>query len=87
MREAVKGNRDLLGSQHPDTLTVITNLGYLFKHVGKYSEAKIFLTEAVEGYRFVFSNKHPEVLRIEKTLAELDDTIRAERGSQEREGF
>ena len=47
--EAAEGNRRLLGSQHPDTLVAVGQLGSLLYNMGSHAAAALPLEEAVRG--------------------------------------
>ena len=47
--EAAEGNRRLLGSQHPDTLVAVGQLGSLLYNMGSHAAAASPLEEAVRG--------------------------------------
>ena len=42
-REALKLNEDLLGNDHPNTLSAINNLSILLNNIEKYVEAETLL--------------------------------------------
>jgi len=40
-RRALKGRENVLGPEHPDTLSSVNNLGMVLKTQGKYEEAEV----------------------------------------------
>jgi non-specific serine/threonine protein kinase/serine/threonine-protein kinase len=61
-KSALTARRELLGHDHPDTLTSIHNLGLLLQDQGKLEEAESHLREALEGQRRVLGDDHPHTL-------------------------
>ena len=73
-RIAVKGleiGRRVLGDEHPNTLSLIFNMGLLLRHQNKYDEAEGYLQEAMEGMRQVLGEEHPNTLDTIKALVKL----------------
>ena len=61
-REALAGFRRLLGNEHPDTLTSMSNLASLLQDPGKLAEAEVLYREALAGQRRVQGNEYPDTL-------------------------
>jgi non-specific serine/threonine protein kinase/serine/threonine-protein kinase len=54
--------RRVLGDEHPNTLSSISNMGALLKSQGKLAEAELYFREAVQGCRRVLGDEHPTTL-------------------------
>ncbi|MBS0197004.1 MAG: serine/threonine protein kinase [Planctomycetes bacterium] len=54
--------RRVLGEEHPDTLTSISNMGFLLDEQGKLAEAEPYYHEALEKSRRVLGEEHPSTL-------------------------
>ncbi|ORY00884.1 hypothetical protein BCR34DRAFT_637708 [Clohesyomyces aquaticus] len=52
----------VLGVEHPDTLTSVSNLGSVLERQGKYEEAEAMHRRALEGYEKVLGREHPRTL-------------------------
>jgi tetratricopeptide (TPR) repeat protein len=61
-REALEVRRRVLGEEHPNTLTSISNMGGLLYAQGKLSEAESYFREALEVRRRVLGEEHPSTL-------------------------
>jgi tetratricopeptide (TPR) repeat protein len=59
LRECTARRRRVLGSQHPDTLRSINELGLLLQDRGKLGEADALAIEYEHGIRCLFGTKHP----------------------------
>ena len=62
LREALEGQRSVLGSQHPQTLNSICNLGALLDAKGDLAAAELLLREGLQGQRSVLGNGHADTL-------------------------
>jgi tetratricopeptide (TPR) repeat protein len=62
LRSALEIRRRVLGNEHPDTLTSISNLGELLRVELKVVEASRLLREALETRRRVLGETHPDTL-------------------------
>ena len=62
LSEALEGQRDTLGSRHPDTLNSINNLGALLQDKGDLVVAEPLYREALEGKRETLGDRHPSTL-------------------------
>jgi tetratricopeptide (TPR) repeat protein len=49
-RRALEGYEKVLGVEHPDTLTSVSQLGTVLERQGKYEEAESMYRRALEGY-------------------------------------
>ena len=61
-RDALDGREKVLGLEHPDTLTSVSNLGSLLERQGKYGEAEAMHRRALEGYEKMLGLEHPYTL-------------------------
>lgn len=84
-REALGGNRRVLGDEHPSTLRVVSYMGLLYQRRGKLDEAEALFREALEARRLVLGDEHPETLNSICNLGELlEKLIAAERLEDDR---
>lgn len=60
--QALEGREKVLGPEHPDTLTSVSNLGSVLGSLGKYEEAKAMHQRALEGSEKVLGPEHPNTL-------------------------
>ena len=61
--EALEASRRVLGDEHFETLSLISNMGSLLTKQGKYDEAMPYYTEALGTSHRVLGDEHPETLR------------------------
>ncbi len=61
--EALAIHREMLGNDHPDTLTSIGNMGGLLWAQGKLAEAEPYYREALVGRRRLLGDDHADTLR------------------------
>ncbi|TVQ62827.1 MAG: serine/threonine protein kinase [Phycisphaerales bacterium] len=61
-QRALAIRRELLGANHPDTLSSIHNMGALLLNQGKLPEVEPYYREALEGRRRALSADHPSTL-------------------------
>jgi tetratricopeptide (TPR) repeat protein len=59
---------EVLGEDHPDTLTLMNNLAVLYHSQGKYAEAEPLYVKCVEVTTAVLGNKHPNTLALMNNL-------------------
>ncbi|RDL35195.1 uncharacterized protein BP5553_07126 [Venustampulla echinocandica] len=81
-RTAVAGREEVLGVEHPDTLTIVSHLGWVLERQGKYEEAEAMHWQALEGYRKVLGVEHPNTLT---RMANLASTLWSQRKWKEAE--
>jgi CHAT domain-containing protein/Tfp pilus assembly protein PilF len=62
------------GTEHPDTLTVVSNLGFLYQVQGRYQEAELLIKRALAGYERTFGLEHADTLRSLNNLGTLYDS-------------
>ena len=58
-REALKIDEEVLGKEHIDYTTVLSNLGGLLDEMGRYEEAEPILREALEINEKILGQRHP----------------------------
>jgi tetratricopeptide (TPR) repeat protein len=58
-RRALEGYEKVLGPEHPNTLTSVYHLAFLFHEQHKYSEASEFYQRAYNGYIRALGPGHP----------------------------
>jgi len=61
----------VLGSEHPDTLTSLNDLALLYQNQGKYEEAEPLYQRALEAKERVLGPDHPETIRVRNNYADL----------------
>ncbi|KAF1357152.1 TPR-like protein [Lizonia empirigonia] len=61
-RSAVAAREEVLGREHRDTLTSVSQLGSVLSRQGKYEEAEAKHRRALEGYEKVLGPEHPNTL-------------------------
>jgi tetratricopeptide (TPR) repeat protein len=65
---ALATRRQILGEEHPDTFSSITQMGFLLQGMGKLDEAEPYYREALEKRRRVLGNEHPDTLTSISTM-------------------
>ncbi|MBL4698917.1 MAG: serine/threonine protein kinase [Phycisphaerales bacterium] len=83
---ALKIRRTQLGSDHPNTLTSISNMGFLLYLQGKLGEAEPYWREALASSRRVLGDDHPDTLNsignmgtLFRSQSKLDEAERYDR--------
>ncbi|KAK4243097.1 hypothetical protein C7999DRAFT_45018 [Corynascus novoguineensis] len=71
--EAVKLREEVLGSDHPSTLTVIANLASTYRKQGRWEEAEKLDVQVIETCRMKLGADHPNTLT---SMANLASTYR-----------
>jgi tetratricopeptide (TPR) repeat protein len=61
-RWALEGYEKAMGADHPDTLAIVNNLGFLLKDKGDYNGAEELLCQAIRGRQKVLGSSHPDTL-------------------------
>jgi len=69
--QALAIRRDLLGNDHIDTLTSISEMGLLLRAQGRTAEAEPYYRQTLAGRRRVLGGEDPETLRSLNNLAAL----------------
>jgi tetratricopeptide (TPR) repeat protein len=68
-QEALESRRELLGEEHPDTLTSMSNLALVLRRQGKYNEAEEMNRRTLELTERVLGKEHPDTLTSMSNLA------------------
>ncbi|MCP4347069.1 MAG: CHAT domain-containing protein, partial [Desulfobacterales bacterium] len=68
---ALQLNENVLGKEHPDTLTSMNNLAGLYKSQGRYGEAEPLYKAALQLRENVLGKEHPDTLTSMNNLAGL----------------
>jgi tetratricopeptide (TPR) repeat protein len=79
-REALSLTEQMLGKEHPDTLTSVNNLALLYQAEGRLAEAEPLYKRALEASERVLGKKHPDTLTSVNNLALLYQAQAAGRG-------
>ena len=61
----------MLGKEHPDTLTSMSNLAGVLQSQGKYDEAEMMHRQALALRETVLGKKHPDTLTSMNNLARM----------------
>ncbi|OAF59451.2 hypothetical protein VC83_03958 [Pseudogymnoascus destructans] len=61
-RTAIMGREEILGVEHLDTLTSVSNLGSVLESQGKYEEAEAMHQRALKGRQKMLGEEHPNTL-------------------------
>ena len=62
-REALSLAEQVLGKEHPHTLTSVDNLAQLYQAEGRLAEAEPLYKRALEGREQVLGKEHPDTLK------------------------
>ena len=73
--QATEISSKILGSEHPDTLTIIDNLAGSYRAQGRWEDAARLREEVLEKTRRIMGDDHPDTLT---TMGNLADTYRAQ---------
>ncbi|KAL8763279.1 MAG: hypothetical protein Q9194_007383 [Teloschistes cf. exilis] len=65
-RRALDGREKVLGKEHPETLTSISNLASVLRYQGKYDEAEQMNQRALDGREKILGKEHPHTLTSEE---------------------
>ncbi|KAF8593261.1 hypothetical protein BDV93DRAFT_502663 [Ceratobasidium sp. AG-I] len=84
MAIALQASRDMLGNEHPTTLTCMQNLAGAFRRQGRLEEAEALQTEVIELNKRVRGHEHPYTLT---SMHNLAMTYRNQKRWQEAEGL
>jgi hypothetical protein len=61
-RQALQSGEKVLGREHPDTLTSMSNLASVLNSQGKYEEAEKMHRRALEMKEVMLGREHPSTL-------------------------
>jgi tetratricopeptide (TPR) repeat protein len=67
--KATKVRRELLGEEHPDTLTSMSNLASTYADQGRWKEAESLEVQVMEARKRVLGEEHPDTLTSMANLA------------------
>jgi tetratricopeptide (TPR) repeat protein len=70
-RKATTLKEEVLGPEHPDTLTSMSNLAWMLSSQGKYEEAEAMNRQTLARYERVLGPEHPDTLGSVYCLAHL----------------
>ncbi|KAF4432981.1 Kinesin light chain [Colletotrichum fructicola] len=73
VQEAVSTRTEILGQEHPDTLTSMANLAWTFWNQGRWKEAEELEVRVMETRKRVLGEEHPDTL---SSMANLASTYR-----------
>jgi len=85
IRRALDGRRSILGDDHPDTLTSLSDMGRLLQSLGRPEESGMYHREAIERGRRILPEGHwlrartlytyGETLLAQQRYAEAEETL------------
>jgi tetratricopeptide (TPR) repeat protein len=70
-RRALEAREQVLGGEHPSTLTSVNNLAGSYEGQGRYAEAEPLYRRALEARERVLGEEHPDTLISVNNLASL----------------
>jgi tetratricopeptide (TPR) repeat protein len=70
-RQALEGRKRILGSDHPDTLQSVNNLGKALEKLDRLEEAEAQYREALDGRLKLLGQGHPHTLQSTEDLTSL----------------
>jgi tetratricopeptide (TPR) repeat protein len=73
-RQALSGKELEQGSDHPDTLTSVHNIGLVFDKQGKYGDALEWFRRALSGQKRALGSDHPSTLMTVHSMASVFDS-------------
>jgi len=71
----MEARKSKLGVDHPDTLTSMNNLAFIFKHQDKIKEAISLLEDCCKRRAAVLGPQHPHTISSGKALAKWRSRI------------
>lgn len=71
LNKALHIRETVLGSEHHDTASSLTNLADLYKAQGKYEQAEPLYLRALEIFEKVLGTEHPDKISLSNNLAEM----------------
>ena len=87
MQQTVQILTELLGLEHPDTLSTMDNLGLIYRQLGRVVEGARLQEELLERSTRVLGEEHPDTLRVMHNLGwtylQLGRAVEAERLQEE----
>ena len=70
-RRALELRETVLGKEHPNTLTSMSNLAGVLESQGKYEDASTLCQQAFSGYQKTLGEVHPTTLAYSKHYAAM----------------
>ncbi len=64
----IVAHQQVLGAEHPSTLTSVNNLAALYKSQGRYTEAEPLYVRALRGAEKVLGPEHPNTKLYRRNL-------------------
>ncbi|KAL7275526.1 hypothetical protein RUND412_001529 [Rhizina undulata] len=61
-KKALAGSEEMIGSDHPNTLTILHNMASVFEHLGRHDEALEMYEMALAGRDKSLGSDHPDTL-------------------------
>lgn len=68
---ATKARKELLGRDHPNTLTSMANLATTYRNQGQWDQAKELEVEVMEAFKTKLGRDHPDTLLSMDNLAHI----------------
>ncbi|MEQ1904214.1 MAG: serine/threonine-protein kinase [Pirellulaceae bacterium] len=62
-KKLYEDNESRLGTEHPDTLISLGNLGLMYLNLADHAKAELPLTQSLDGLRSVLGTEHPDTVR------------------------
>ena len=63
MRTVLEKRRAVLGKEHPATLEALSDIGVLYRRMGKHDAALPLLQQALSARRQLLGDDHPDTLQ------------------------
>jgi tetratricopeptide (TPR) repeat protein len=73
-RQALAGCEEVVGREHPDTLTSVNNLGLVLSMLGNYEEAEAMHRRVLEARKKMLGLEHPDTLTSVRNLVNALDS-------------
>ncbi|MFC7388454.1 tetratricopeptide repeat protein [Sphaerisporangium rhizosphaerae] len=73
--QALEGRRRVLGADHPDTLTSMSDLAITLREMGELQQARALEQQALEVRRRVLGDDHPDTKQSERNLAGVQEAL------------
>ena len=72
--------KDLLGEDHPDTLTSMGNLAAIYMNQGQWKEAEALEVVVMEKRKHILGQEHPDTLKHGKSCSHIQEPGPMEEG-------
>ena len=66
--ECLQKRRQVLGEQHPDTITTMLTLANLYYHTKNFDKAEKLYIECLQKSKELYGDDHPDTLQSSKSL-------------------